>query len=366
MKSGAIMAGALTLSLLTNMGTSALIAADAKPAEDIVITKDINLQEETQPILDMINPFATARFFAFRGTVQKVTVAENGLTYIAVEDAAGAPAVFVVSKDTYIVGNPEAKAGDSAVKVGDVVTGYYDATLPMIMIYPPQYTTEVLVVGEQEENIKVDVFNKELVSSDKMLKLMLSPDTKVTSKDGTAYEGELANRKLLVYYTVSTRSIPAQTSPTQIIVLSEEEVAPIGQPEDTGTETDLADLGIAVGSLEIVVNNQVIQAPAAYQGGHSVMVPLRAMAEAIGYKVTWNQTKQQVGLSMDSGEDVTLLIGQDMVQTAGHGTVKLEEAAALKEGVTYVPLKFFKDVLKMNNAYIFEAQIVVDNGELMH
>jgi hypothetical protein len=32
---------------------------------------------------------------------------------------------------------------------------------------------------------------------------------------------------------------------------------------------------------------------------------------------------------------------------------------------TFVPLNFFKQVTMMNNAYVFEAQIVIDNGEVM-
>ena len=36
----------------------------------------------------------------------------------------------------------------------------------MIMIYPPQYSAEVVVVENERENVKFDYFNENLISSD--------------------------------------------------------------------------------------------------------------------------------------------------------------------------------------------------------
>jgi hypothetical protein len=215
----------------------------------------------------------------------------------------------------------------------------------------------VLAVGDQAVNLKVDLFDKDMVSSDNILKLNLSEETKITLRDGTAYDGDLSDRKLLVKYTVSTRSIPAQTNPSHIVVLSTEAEA----PETTPVVED--HLGMDISKMDIVVSNQIIAAPAAFADAKgTVMVPLRAMTEALGYTVHWEQASRQVSL----GESISFKIGEDQYQTASQGTVSLGTPAVLKEGITYVPLKFFKSVLLMKNAYVFEAQIVVDNEELMH
>jgi hypothetical protein len=45
--------------------------------------------------------------------------------------------------------------------------------------------------------------------------------------------------------------------------------------------------------------------------------------------------------------------------------IQLGTAPAIVEGKTFVPLSFFKEVTRLNNAYVFESQIVIDNGERM-
>jgi hypothetical protein len=68
-------------------------------------------------------------------------------------------------------------------------------------------------------NVKVDYFNKELLSSDGMLKLNISPTTQVVLENGQIFTEIPASRYLIVVYGATTRSIPAQTTPEQIIVM---------------------------------------------------------------------------------------------------------------------------------------------------
>ncbi|KGK87265.1 hypothetical protein DP68_11565 [Clostridium sp. HMP27] len=155
-------------------------------------------------------------FKSFTGTVKTVTDfqgAKKDLKYVLVEDAEGREANIIVSKDTYIVNNEN-------IGVGSVITGFYDADKPMIMIYPPQYNAEVVAVFNKDQNIKVDSFDKNLISSDKYFKLNISNDTKIITQDGKPFKGKLKNKKLVVIYSISTKSIPAQANPIQIIVLS--------------------------------------------------------------------------------------------------------------------------------------------------
>ena len=68
------------------------------------------------------------------------------------------------------------------------------------------------------QNVKVDFFNSQLISSDGQLKLNLSPYTSITLKNGQVFSRSIENRNLIVIYGPTTRSIPAQTTPYRIIV----------------------------------------------------------------------------------------------------------------------------------------------------
>jgi hypothetical protein len=91
------------------------------------------------------------------------------------------------------------------------------------------------------------------------------------------------------------------------------------------------------------------------------MVPLRAIAEALGYDVTWNNELQRAFL----GKDISLNIGSDSYTYMKMAPIQLGTAPTIVEGKTFVPLSFFKEVTRMNNAYVFESQIVIDNEEQM-
>ncbi|GEN83776.1 hypothetical protein SLU01_20880 [Sporosarcina luteola] len=129
-----------------------------------------------------------------------------------VQDRNGSVVNFVIEPETYFVDH-------ALVKVGDRVTGYYDANAPAPLIYPPQYRTIVMAKDRSNQFVKVDFFNNQLISSDGSLKLNLSRDTEMVLENGQAFTLYPANRDLVVIYGATTRSIPAQTTPNKIIVL---------------------------------------------------------------------------------------------------------------------------------------------------
>ena len=76
-----------------------------------------------------------------------------------------------------------------------------------------------MLKDNSNQNVKVDYFNNQLVSSDGQLHLNLSPYTQIILTNGQRFSRYPANRDLIVFYGPSTRSIPAQTTPYRIIVL---------------------------------------------------------------------------------------------------------------------------------------------------
>jgi len=170
-------------------------------------------------------------FPAFLSVTGVVTQVEpypdmEGWYYVRITDENGGPGTILVTDATCYPFERE-------VGEGDTVTAYYPAMGIMPMIYPPQYTADVLVAGVPEDEIvfvTVDRFNVGegwddyvLVSQDGMLALRINEDVPVTAADGEAFEGalegELSGKNLVVLYAVTTRSIPAQTTPIAVIVL---------------------------------------------------------------------------------------------------------------------------------------------------
>ena len=158
-------------------------------------------------------------FKLFHGVVTQIddfSIGQNGekegcYKLMTVEDSTQGIVNFVVSPSTYFV-------NQEIVNPGDRVTGYYDGNAPVPLIYPPQYRALVVVKENNNQNVKVDFFNNQLVSSDGQLQLNVSAYTLVLLKNGQPFSKSLANRNLIVIYGPTTRSIPAQTTPYKIIV----------------------------------------------------------------------------------------------------------------------------------------------------
>lgn len=131
---------------------------------------------------------------------------------MSISGADGSIVNFVISPTTYFLDHV-------MVSVGDTVTGYYDVNVPVILIYPPQYQALIVVKENPYQNVKVDYFNNQLVSSDGQLQLKISSYTPLLLQNDQPFTLNPANRNLLVVYGPATFSIPAQTTPYKVIVL---------------------------------------------------------------------------------------------------------------------------------------------------
>ena len=162
-----------------------------------------------------------ANYLSFTGVITTINDFWSGyggktgcFKLMTVEYQAGNIVNFIVSPTTYFVDHV-------MVAVGDTVTGFYDGNAPTPLIYPPQLPAIVMAkeTVNRFQNVKVDFFNSELVSSDGTLKLNISYLTRIMLENGQRFPANPANRDLIVVYGPTTRSIPAQTTPEQIIVM---------------------------------------------------------------------------------------------------------------------------------------------------
>ena len=118
----------------------------------------------------------------------------------------------VVSGDTTVIDNVR-------LRVGMRVAVFYDANLPTPAVYPPQYRAEIITSLRRGQQVMLDYFDDSLTSSDNSLTLNIGPMTNVVTLNGQPFTCGTENMELLVYYTNTTFSIPAQTTPQKIIVM---------------------------------------------------------------------------------------------------------------------------------------------------
>ena len=124
-------------------------------------------------------------------------------------------------------------------------------------------------------------------------------------------------------------------------------------------EVELDELGPIELNGEVVVDNEILEnAPAPFvletEDGEVVMIPLRAIAEALGYDVTWNGYLRSIQL----GVGIHLWIGETEVIFGRMAPLEISVAPVIVDNLTFVPLDFFR-VLGYTS-YVFEGQIVVE------
>lgn len=123
---------------------------------------------------------------------------------------------FVVNEETLVIDNRQLRQGMR-------VAAFYDRSLPVPLIFPPQYRAQIITALDRNEQVMLNRFNRNLLAVDRSLQLNLSDNTVVRTENGQNFTCNPGGRILLVYYSVTTRSIPPQTTPRRIIVMCEED-----------------------------------------------------------------------------------------------------------------------------------------------
>lgn len=158
--------------------------------------------------------------------------------------------------------------------------------------------------------------------------LHLSADTGYLAAPGWEKETVSAadivpGTRVLAWYSVVTLSLPAQASPEKIMVF----------PSDYAG-------WVAADGLTVTVNGQALAlegaAAAKVENGH-LMVPVRALAEALGCEVAWEPYTNQVTVTRDGVECYHFTIGGDQA-AKGDVTVGLVAPANAVDGVTFLAL----------------------------
>lgn len=277
-----------------------------------------------------------ASYMQVTGKVDKIEQ-RGDVTYYVNEDEQNPFLVAVKNSENIF----DAKGNKTTLKEGDEFTAFVYANQPMILIYPPHYTATALVKKSDEMGTAaLGTFNQELVNETNTLKLNVSDDTVIVNEQGEKL-AEFTGGDALVFYTISTRSIPAQTTPSKIVTIKQEgvsDVVPSTPTEEakpsvpaTPLEPAMPVEGAAEAKLDALVGTDVKTVKG------TKMVPLRLVAEEFGYKVTSNGkgaivSKDALSYTITRGE-----------KTYGHNRAlgQFTEAPALLEtNKTYVEYDF--------------------------
>lgn len=267
------------------------------------------------------NPEVQPTFIKIAGTIENVEKREDA-TYYTVKENENTN-VFVVNDETLVFDNT---GKEVKLQKGDQVTAYTYANKPMLMIYPPQYNPEVIIVETKEMGIvDVDFFNKELVNTDNTLKLNVGKETELLSLSGKKVKAkDLAEQHLLVFYTITTMSIPAQTPPSKVVVL------------DTIAQ-EQGEVDPSKAAVQEIINNDF------YEVEGTKMVPLRLIAEELGFKV---ESTGKGAIISKGALSYTITRGQKEYGYNKALRYFKVAPALLEPSKTYVPVEFVEELMK--------------------
>lgn len=289
---------ALTLAF-TVVGSTAAYAEVMKgetTATPVPISADADAQAEA------------SAYISNTGKITEVADTEDGNKVFTMDNENGGLR-FVVAPTTTIV-DRETGSVITADKLteGMEVAVIYGANAPMGMSIPPYMGQVTTVVANADKgSISVGHFNDDLLNEKDLLQLNISEKTTIRTTLGTKSilsADDVKGKDAVVFYDITTRSIPAQTTPSLVLLLEEREAV-----------------------TEVAVDTKSIEAPE--------MVALRDAAEAKGYSVKWQGKTAPVVLEKD-GMTAQITLGSTTYVVEGDMAMTSAAAAELTDGVLYV------------------------------
>ena len=332
-------------------------APDAMPTPEIQGDIMVLNGEET----DVAAPVETASYISVDVTVVKTDSDVDGIikttTDVNNKDDQNNTVNLKITDDTLVYDNLGNKKALSDLTDGTKITVFTGSYEPTPLILPVQYTANVIIInGDQEGNVNADTYladEEGYTNVANTLNIAAADDTKIVDKDEKEYKGDLDKNDLIVFYGASTKSVPAQTTPTKVVVLGENEFAlkqieaeknatpaPTAAPETTvAPEVTEAPQVSYAGLVNVVIGDKNVSD--VYAKDNTTMVPLREVAEAAGFTVTWDAENRAVILNDGV---YSLKIGENSYVKGKMMPLTLSAAPEIVNDLTYVPAEFFAEV----------------------
>ena len=263
-----------------------------------------------------------SEYVEITGKIEEITNVDGTLSILVKNNnEEGLDSIIAYVDDSVILLSKEKKdyIDIKDLEVGMEVSVFYHKDTVMTKSLPPMLWPDVVVIDDAEE----------LLNAEKDMYIRISEDTIIVDKDGNKVDkSDLTDKDLIVFYDIVLLSYPGQTSPKKIIVLPDRENAAIDDTVEV-KEISLKD--------ELIKNDEGV-----------TMIPLRAVAESLGYEVLWNQEKNTVELVKES-QHTAVVIGEN----------ENGNTPVLVDSKTYVPLSFAEEILKVNVELLEDGNVKI-------
>ena len=249
------------------------------------------------------------------------------------------------------------------IKAGDSLYVYYGAAMTRSL--PPQSSAVAIVTGvEKDKTIPKLMTVKEIVESkdtqirflntdEDMIVTILkeNPITPFKTKQIVTFKDIQPGSKVFVWYDIVAMSYPGQTAALKTVLVSQAEAA-VKTPVKVTANGKAVDLG----KTAIVEKNG------------KVMVPLKAVSKALGFKLEWDAKTKTASID-DGTVKTTLTVGQDAYYKASSKAIGLTASFAygaspeIMNGSLYVPVDVFKLLYSNEDAVKINGDtVVIVNG----
>ncbi len=253
---------------------------------------------ETQMPIENINAAQNDEFPEYTTSTGKITSVQNqdGYTTIEIQNN-DIGYVFNSNESVVVIDQSDLSYKNlSDLKEGMEITAIIKGDSPTTMSIPPMTNGAVcFIINSDNKSMDYSKYDEELVNKENTLKLNIDESTVIVDLRGSRKRfvaDDIKNSESLVFYTISTRSIPAQTVPEFVMIFSNEDM----KNENTNSDADLTDLPEKT-ETQLNINN----------------VELRKEAEALGYSIKWTSNDLPVIIEKNSIKAEITLGNQEVV-----------------------------------------------------
>ncbi len=311
----------------------AAFAQDNTPAEAIdtiptEIQGDIMLIGDTAEDIKAF-PGAEINYMCTYGKITEL--GENSFT---IETLDKTQLVINYGESTYFVDAKTVMPFDIENRTTDDVVIYHSMAMTFSI---PAQTTAFAVIGNVEEGMSVPVYTEveDVRNTDDGLVIVTEGGSKeitlvnnaqvlpYRTKNIVRAEDITKGSKVLLWYDAVTMSIPAYAASEKAVILEIAENEALDAP-----------------SIDFIFDGT----EGIYEKDGIKMIPLRAVAEKLGFKVDWVEESFSVIISKDAFSS-QITIGE-IFGGLNKAVLKLEVAPELTGDKTFVPLSYFDELLK--------------------
>jgi len=160
-----------------------------------------------------------SEFARARGVITEIREfdAAEGSIIVSIEDS-----YLGVSRSNLIIDSNTILLLGDELEIGTAVIGFYDATLPSPLIYPPRH--RAVVVSTRVHETQMGRFDGEFLRGYRMIYILPCNETEIVFQSGEAFYGdlsELEGRAMIITHDPMDMSVPFTITPEKIIILFE-------------------------------------------------------------------------------------------------------------------------------------------------